>query len=268
MGARVLVIEDNGPNLELMTYLLTAFGHSTDSARDGEEGIAKALREEFDLVICDIQLPKRDGFEVAQAIRGGGRAVPLVAVTAFAQVGDRERVMAAGFDGYISKPIAPETFVGQVEAFLAPADRSSATRAAEAAMQLADASPAPSRSAIVLVVDDVEANLLLMRSLLEPFGYGVGIAHSVDEALRYVADTIPNLIVSDLHLRDGSGLDLIAAVKKDARLTAVPFIFLSSTARGADEKARAAALGARKFIVRPIDAPVLLAEIEECLRKD
>src|SRR5262245_10518400 len=110
MPARLLVIEDNVANLELMTYLLNAFGHATESARDGEDGVAKARRGGFDLVICDIQLPKLDGFEVAHALRGGGDAPPLVAVTAFAQVGDREKLLASGFQGYISKPIVPETF--------------------------------------------------------------------------------------------------------------------------------------------------------------
>jgi CheY-like chemotaxis protein len=126
MGARILVIEDNGPNLELMTYLLNAFGHATECARDGEEGVALAGRGGFDVVICDIQLPKLDGFEVAHALRARAETslVPLVAVTAFAQVGDREKVLSAGFDGYISKPIVPETFVGQVEEFLAPGHRS------------------------------------------------------------------------------------------------------------------------------------------------
>jgi two-component system cell cycle response regulator len=122
MGAHVLVIEDNDANLELMTYLLRAFGHAPEAARDGRQGIEMAVQGAFDVVICDMQLPEHDGFEVADAIRRRcGHSVPLVAVTAFAQVGDRERVLAAGFDGYISKPIVPETFVRQVEAFIAAA---------------------------------------------------------------------------------------------------------------------------------------------------
>ena len=95
MAARLLVIEDNAANLELMTYLLNAFGYATETARDGEDGLAKARQGGFDLVICDIQLPKMDGFEVALGIRQAAEErVPLVAVTAFAQVGDRERLMA------------------------------------------------------------------------------------------------------------------------------------------------------------------------------
>jgi two-component system cell cycle response regulator len=117
---RILVIEDNPANLELMTYLLRAAGHSVLTALDGEAGVEVAQRERTDLVLCDISLPKRDGFEVAGVLKGApaSAAVPLIAVTASAMVGDRDKVLAAGFDGYISKPITPETFVGEVEQYI------------------------------------------------------------------------------------------------------------------------------------------------------
>jgi CheY-like chemotaxis protein len=120
MGRRILVIEDNTTNMELMTYLLTAFGHTTIAARDGEEGVEAALHLNPDLILCDLALPKIDGYGVARRLRGepGLSAVPMIAVTASAMVGDRDKVMAAGFDGYISKPITPETFVAEVENFL------------------------------------------------------------------------------------------------------------------------------------------------------
>lgn len=102
-----------------MRYLLTAFGHEVDSARDGIEGIAMAQRHWADLVVCDVHLPKADGYEIARRLRARPDfATPLIAVTALAMVGDREKVLAAGFDGYISKPIEPTTFVSQIEAFL------------------------------------------------------------------------------------------------------------------------------------------------------
>jgi CheY-like chemotaxis protein len=123
MAARILVIEDNGPSLRLMTYLLRAFGYEPLSAADGEDGLRIAEQERPDLVICDIQLPRLDGYGVARALRSGAGmgAGQIIAVTASAMVGDRERVLAAGFDGYITKPITPETFVSEAEAFL-PAD--------------------------------------------------------------------------------------------------------------------------------------------------
>lgn len=120
--SHVLIIEDNAANLELMTYILDAFGHRVRSASDGAAGIAAARSEPPDVIICDVQLPRVDGFEVARQLKGDQAlcAIPLVAVTALAMVGDRDRILAAGFDGYIAKPIEPEQFVRQVEAFIAP----------------------------------------------------------------------------------------------------------------------------------------------------
>lgn len=118
--ARFLVIEDDPNNLELMSYLLRAFGHRVLTAVDGAAGLALVRLEAPDLIVCDVQLPKVDGRTVASQLKAdpGLRCIPLVAVTALAMVGDREKVLAAGFDGYIAKPLDPETFVPQVESFL------------------------------------------------------------------------------------------------------------------------------------------------------
>lgn len=120
MTGRILVIEDNPTNLELITYLLRAFGYTVLAAADGGDGIEFAHREKVDLIICDVHLPKVDGYEVAYRLKKHPVLceIPLVAVTALAMVGDREKVLAAGFDGYISKPITPETFLRQIEMLL------------------------------------------------------------------------------------------------------------------------------------------------------
>jgi len=121
MGARILIIEDNPANLEMMNYLLKFYGHEVLAAMDGVAGLALARSGCPEIIICDIQMPELDGFGVARALKADGRLrhIPLVAVTALAMVGDRERVLAGGFNGYISKPIEPQAFVAQVEAFLA-----------------------------------------------------------------------------------------------------------------------------------------------------
>jgi len=122
MSVRILIIEDNPANLELMGYLLRCSGHEVLIATDGPEGLDCAQMEAPDLIICDIQMPRMTGFEVALHLKGNDQLkhIPLVAITAFAMVGDRERVLAGGFDGYLAKPIDPEAFVGQIEAFLLP----------------------------------------------------------------------------------------------------------------------------------------------------
>ncbi|MGI5837575.1 MAG: response regulator [Chloroflexota bacterium] len=120
MGARILIIEDDPASLHLMVYLLKAFGYVPLSAQNGEDGLEATRREQPDLILCDIHLPKIDGYAIARAVKQHAdlRSIPLVAVTAYAMVGDRDRTLAAGFDGYITKPIIPESFIRDVEAYL------------------------------------------------------------------------------------------------------------------------------------------------------
>jgi len=118
--AHILVIEDNADNRDLMSYLLTSQGHEIETAADGEIAL-KALDERtFDLIICDVHLPKIDGLEIVSIVKSRGelRRVPVIAVTALAMVGDRERLLAAGFDAYIPKPIDPESFLEEIQSTL------------------------------------------------------------------------------------------------------------------------------------------------------
>jgi CheY-like chemotaxis protein len=119
--AKVLVVEDQDENLDLMVYLLTAFGHEALVARDGEEGLAVAALARPDLVVMDLQMPVMDGYEAAARLKSDPDLawIPLVAVTAYAMVGDQERILQRGFDGYLTKPIDPEAFVSELERYLA-----------------------------------------------------------------------------------------------------------------------------------------------------
>lgn len=117
MGARILIIEDNAANLELLRYLLSVCGHTVLQANDGVQGVALALQERPDLILCDLQMPGLDGYQVLERLRGKIDSV-IVAVTAFSMPNDRKKALAVGFHGYFSKPIEPETFVGQLEKFL------------------------------------------------------------------------------------------------------------------------------------------------------
>lgn len=118
--ARILVIEDNAVNLALVDYLLHHAGHQVMSATTGEAGLALAQADPPALVLCDLQLPGLDGYGVLAALRAAAitAGVPVVALTAFSMPDDRERVRTAGFDGYLTKPIEPEGFIGQVAVFL------------------------------------------------------------------------------------------------------------------------------------------------------
>ena len=114
----VLVIEDNEQNLYLTRFLLEARGHRVSEARTGLEGVAAARKQVPDIILLDIQLPGMDGYAVARILRADPAldAVPIVAVTSYAMNGDRARALASGCDGYIEKPINPDSFAAQVEA--------------------------------------------------------------------------------------------------------------------------------------------------------
>ena len=117
---RILLIEDNEQNRYLVTFLLEKHGYTVISANDGEQGIVAAQSCSPALILLDIQLPQMDGLAVARALRGIDTLsdTPIVAVTSHAMTGDRERAIAAGCNGYVEKPIDPDSFVQQVVNFL------------------------------------------------------------------------------------------------------------------------------------------------------
>ncbi len=120
MKKKILVIEDNEQNLYLIKYILEDCGYGVFSATDGKTGIEMAASILPDLILLDIQLPVMDGYAVARALR----QIPvlqetrIVAVTSYAMPGDREKAIESGCSGYIEKPIDPDTFSLQVEAYL------------------------------------------------------------------------------------------------------------------------------------------------------
>lgn len=122
-GERIMIVEDNERNIKLLRDLLGARGYCTIEARSGEEAIALGRAERPDLVLMDIQLPGMDGVAALRELRNlrETAATPVIAVTAFAMKDDRERLLAAGFDGYVEKPIDIRELPAQLNAFLAPA---------------------------------------------------------------------------------------------------------------------------------------------------
>ena len=121
MSNRILLIEDNEQNRYLATFLLERHGYQVASAVDGASGVQVAEATVPDLILLDIQLPLMDGHAVARALRAIPvlDATPIIAVTSYAMVGDREKSLAAGCDGYIEKPIDPDTFVSTIEQIVA-----------------------------------------------------------------------------------------------------------------------------------------------------
>jgi two-component system cell cycle response regulator DivK len=116
----IMIVEDNPDSRALVGKVLRARGYRIIEAVDGEEALLKVAEERPDLMLMDISIPKLDGLEVTRRIRKqeGGKDIPIVALTAHAMQGDREKALAAGCDGYISKPISVRDLPNQIRKFI------------------------------------------------------------------------------------------------------------------------------------------------------
>jgi two-component system, cell cycle response regulator DivK len=120
MSKTVLIVEDNDLNMKLFNDLLEAQGYQTIKSRSGLEGLELARKHHPDLILMDIQLPEVSGIDIIKLLKESDemRAIPVIAITAFAMKGDEERIRESGCEGYLSKPISIAKFVETVRSFI------------------------------------------------------------------------------------------------------------------------------------------------------
>ena len=161
MGQKILVVEDNELNLRLFCDLLRVHGYEAEPVRDGREAVDRARAFAPDLIVMDIQMPHISGLELIDQLKADAelKAIPVMAVTAYAAKGDEERIRDAGAEGYVSKPISVIRFIEAVRELLTAAEARAAERAAaeadakmlspetEAEQAIAKEEPEPSEAA-------------------------------------------------------------------------------------------------------------------------
>lgn len=120
MSKRILIIEDQEDNRQIMHDVLSANGYESLEATTGEDGLVVAEREKPDLILMDIQLPKMDGYEVTRRIKVNSalKHIPIIAVTSYALSGDDQKAYAAGCDGYVTKPVSPKVLLKKIKEYL------------------------------------------------------------------------------------------------------------------------------------------------------
>ena len=273
--ARILIIEDNPANIELMSFLLSAYGHAPLSAADGPRGVAAARSERPDLIACDVNLPGMDGFAVLAELKGDPAlaGVPILAVTALAMTGDREKVLAAGFDGYISKPIEPESFVAELEAFLtstpatasAPAAPAAAATPPVTAMAANDATATPATGArTLLLVDDDRFMLGVLNDMLVGQPYRVLSACSGEEALQVLSHEPVEVILCDQAMPGMRGTEVLAEAA--ARYPKTVRLMLSGQPDLTDIEAAIKSGVADGHYIKPLGARALREQLDEAFR--
>ena len=265
MAARILAVEDTPHNLDLMTYLLEASGHIVLNATTGAAGLAVARSERPDLLVLDVQLPDLDGYAVLAELRSDPvlSAVPVVAVTAFAMVGDRDHALAAGFNGYLAKPIDPVTFVASIEAHLPKALRGRPIETSWGGTDtfqpdLWSSVDGPSLRIVVAQISDV--NLAVLRSTLEPHGHQIVRALSPDQAREELASETPDLVMIEVDPQRGYGTGLLGTLRSDPNLGTAAVALIASP-----DVARNLVTDGVAVIESPIEPHRVMTHIEKLL---
>jgi PAS domain S-box-containing protein len=265
MGADpILIVDDNPANLKVARFALESEGYDVRTATDGEEALMILRRFRPRLILMDIQLPGVDGLEVTRSIKSDPvtREILVVAVTAYAMKGDREKALRAGCDGYITKPVDPIQLPLQVGVYLdRPQNRAVAAGAALAPRNAPPLSPniavAGKAAGSILVVEDNPTTRKMFRVALESAGYEVVEAADCRTALDVVAQRRPDLIVQDLILPDMDGLELARSLRDKLGDAPVPIVCVSGFLSKLDE-ARALKGGFAQVLVKPVDPFQLL----------
>jgi two-component system, cell cycle response regulator len=245
--ARVLIIEDNQPNMDLMAYLLTAFGHQPLCAYDGVEGVELARDALPDLIVCDLHLPRLDGYGVVRNLKADPhtRAIPVLAASALPVTDGGVALRAAGFDGHLPKSLEPDALIPSLEAWLPAHQRGSAPDSHDGAGAQPDAQ-AQAGARRVLLLDAAPDNCGLAGTIASHLGYAVTTASTPAQAEACAGQPF-DLLLCDLGGPDSRSDGLLDAAAR--HWPGLPMVAI----RAADSDAVMPAIAAR----RP--APVLLA---------
>ena len=246
-GATVLVVEDNEKNMKLFRDVLQAAGYRTLEATTGGQAVELATEHSPDLVLMDIQLPDIDGVEALGRLRADEltASMPVLALTAQAMEGDRERFLAAGFDGYLSKPVNVADLVATVQRYC---DGGIGERP-----RCAD----PRRRR-------VPENVRLLEAVLEAHGYEIVSASDGRTALELAVSASPDLVLLDVMMPPPDGYAVCKQLREQEETAVLPVIML--TASEGSEKTKGIEAGADDFIPKPFNRDELLTRIRSLLR--
>ncbi len=261
--ARILVVEDSPDIRVLIRMLLEPAGHQVLTAADGREGVEATRRERPDLVLMDLSLPVLSGWEATRQIKSdpATSSITVLALTAHAMQGDRDRAMAAGCDGFLSKPIDEETFANEVASWLGRRERARWSHPAAEGAGRADEEAGPSGR--ILVVDDQPEVAQILRDDLLVDGHEVVTASNLEEASSFFTEESQfDLAVVDVMLGKDSGYELTGElIARSAEY--LPVLLVTA---GTIDRERGYAAGADDFIGKPIESAELRTRARSLIR--
>ncbi len=264
-NAQVLLVEDNRINREFVVDMLENMGCFVTTAENGLVATQKVTSGTFDLVLMDCQMPEMDGYEATRALRrmsedGDIKRMPIVALTANAMRGDREKCLSAGMDDYLTKPVKKET-LGEALLKWMPARRRTSQHAAQAG--------GLGFIARILVVDDNSTHQSYVSEMLMNMGYDTSIASNGKVAIEQLLTEPYDLVLMDCEMPVMNGWEAagrISAMRKKAEISDIPVIALTANQQEGDAE-RCFSAGFDDYIAKAIWRPKWQPNIDRILRK-
>jgi len=261
---KILYVEDNEVNRDMLSRRLRLEGFEVLLAGDGQQGVSMAKDEKPDLILMDLSLPVLDGWEATRLLKADPetRGIPVIALTAHAMAGDREKSLKAGCDDYDTKPVNMETLLSKMRSQLGieANDSPEAQRP-----QPPKTEKKESDKGRILVVDDNETNRDFLSRRLEMEGFSVELAEDGRRALETLKRRIVDLVLLDVMMPGISGYEVLEEIRLKQSLTELPVIMVTARDRSEDI-VQALKLGANDYITKPIDIRVLLARVQAHIR--
>lgn len=243
---RILIVDDSATIRKALTKQMETYGARITQAEDGEQGWEAALREDFDLIISDVEMPRLDGFGLCQRLKGNvrTRGIPVIILSSLDADKDIEQGFKVGATAYVSKSEAPIQLNGTIEKVLKQSRFS--------------------RSRCILVVDDSTTIRQLVSKALEEAGFQVMTAENGKQAFARINERRPDLIISDIDMPEMDGIELCKKTHDDPNLALIPFVIMSANSDRAIMR-RLLSLGASGYLVKPFNLEQIVITAERLL---
>ena len=270
--ARILIAEDFPDIRNVLGLLLAPKGYEILEAEDGRAAVEKAISEQPDLILMDMSMPVLSGWEATRQIKADPRTaqIPVIALTAHALKGDRERAWEAGCDGFITKPIDDELLEHTIEQVLA--SHSTAEEQSSLAPAEIGVAETPRRSTDkllnihnqhIFIVDADPQTAGYISDKLKTRGYRTSVAERGEQALAMMESDPADLVICEVEMPDTSGYEITERVKQNSRLSSTPVILVTE---GEIDWERGMEVGADDFLAKPINSSKLLVRVRSLVR--
>jgi two-component system sensor histidine kinase/response regulator len=273
MNELILIADDDVKHLKLFTDVLQAAGYQTLTIGDSRHAVELARSARPSLILMDVDLPGLDGYAAVKVLKDDPetRAIPVVAVTSLSMASNPQRVLRAGFDGCVGKPIQVRQLQSVVREHLGPARDQAASdqrRGGRSSPPQATGGPPDHRVIVepgkVLVVDDEERNRRMLRDILEAQGHVVTLAEDGDQALAAAFADCPDVILLDVMMPVLDGFEVCRRLRGDPRTVHVPVLIVTAL-HDRHSMLTGIRAGANDFLSKPIDAEELRLRVANAI---